>query len=330
MFRTVLPLWVGMLGCTPTLAPEATDAPATDVATLPATEAVPTAPVDDLAGTVWHGRATVDGVERRVEHHFTADRWIEVVNPFGPSTQRIERALDGSASIQGGDLHVEDEAGVAVFTEGPTPLPTRGFTANARVFAPGGAVDEAFCDSGVWGFDYETFLPFARGVGEAPVAEDVVGGVDFDAWVDPGENRFALVDVPGFDRDGGTALDDRYNFVVTYRGTIDHPGGTLQVREADDQVEDGIWVFVGEHAGSGDADDALLAVNGFYWPDGTVAEPSVELPAGPVAIEVIVARCTETIAPVELEYRFGDANWQALRRLEVLPVVATDDFPGAF
>lgn len=324
-----------LAACTPDVAPEVTDGPVTPGPTPAPTPAPSVDPVQELAaaleGTVWHGHAEIDGVERMLEHHFRGTTRTQVVNPFGPSSHHADVALDPEAvELFNGLLFLEIDGQRIEFEAGPAPIPTEGFTANARVFEPGGAVDEAFCDSGIWGFDYDVLLPFARGVGsEAPLAHDVVAGAPLTEWADPGDNRFAVADVPGFDRDGGTELDDRYNFVVTYRGTLDHPGGTLQFREADDDVEDGIWVFLGEHAGTGTADDAHLAVNGFYWFDGTEAEPTADLPAGPVEIEVIVMRCTETITPVTLEYAINGSIWRTLDRLDVRPPIHTDDFPGA-
>jgi hypothetical protein len=221
---------------------------------------------------------------------------------------------------------------VETFDEGPEPEPTQGLTAVARVFAPAGNVDAAFCDSGLFGFDYPTLFDFARGTGgEAPTAVDAAAGIQLAQWTDPGDNDFAVASVPGFDRDGGTDLTDKYNFLVTYRGTIDHPGGFLAFREANDSVVDGLWVFLDSDVGTGGEDEMFLAVHGFAWPDGTDDEPFIDLAPGQYEVEIIVARCTEAIdEPTTVQFSVANGAWTAAPQLPTTPWLDLGVFPPAF
>ena len=320
--------------------------------------------LDALGDSVWYGVATRDGVSRTVEQHFRASQgeWVEVINPWGPATSRQLRRMevdpDGSTVtttvlvpagwpedpaegtqqtgtitlLEGTPRQIRIESGsrVEVFQAGVAAQPTTGFTATARVWGPGDPVDEAFCDSGVFGFDYETLFDFARGVGLAPQAKDVVAGVPIGTWQDQGNNEFSVSDVPGFDRDGGTDLTDRFNFIVTYRAIVQHPGGTLAFRETDDAVEDGLWVFLGDAAGVGGEEDYFFEVHGFYWWDGTEGEPSIDLPPGPIAVEVMIARCTEPIETVSLEFSTAGGPWLPASQLEAMPILSSEDFAAPF
>jgi hypothetical protein len=317
-----------------------------------------------LDGTVWHGAQTRGGLERAYELRFDSDSllWSELRNPYGPARLREMRAFqvedDGltahSTVIQppGWEVHPENgrkddwtievldgdprilrttrDGAVEEFTEGEWPAPEGGLTATAHVFKVGGAVDEAFCDSGASGFEYPTLFAFARGDSEEIVASDVVAGAPLLSWTDPSQNnQFSLNDVPGFDQLGGTELSDSFNFFVTYTGTISHPGGTLEMREADDSVEDAVWVFVGDDVGSDNTDDLFLEVHGFAWPDKTPDEPSADLPAGDVAIEAMLVRCTEAIKDVDVELRLPGDDWKLVGEVASTPVINDELFPPA-
>lgn len=91
-----------------------------------------------------------------------------------------------------------------------------------------------------------------------------------------------------------------------------------------------MWVFLGDAAGSGGGDDYFFEVNGFYWPDGTWASPSINLPPGPLAVEVIIARCTETIEPVTMEFSLGGEPWMPAAATPVVPFITDADFPAPF
>jgi hypothetical protein len=222
------------------------------------------------------------------------------------------------------------------FTEGPWPVPDDGLTATVHVFAVGGAVDQAFCDSGLNGFDYPTFdyptlLAFARGDSPDIVATDVVAGAHLLTWTDPSNNnQFSVNDVDGFDRLGGTVLSDTYNFFVTYTGMVAHPGGSLAMRELDDSVEDAVWVFLGDKAGVGGEADLFLEVQGFAWPDATADEPAADLPAGDLPIEAILVRCTEAITDVDVELRTGADPWLLVGDAASTPVITPQLFPPVF
>lgn len=319
---------------------------------------------NQLGNSVWHGTVERDGVVRMVEQHFLAwdGRWSEVVNPMGPSLDREHRELgfdvDGATVYStvttpdgwGYDpdvgleetyrltvfdgtpraLQIEHDGVVETFHEGPGPAAAGGFTATARSFEPGGAVDTAFCDSGIWGFDYETLFAFARGNGHAPTQSDTVAGAPLSAWSDPGNNSFGIRDVPGFGFWGGTDVQESSHFIVTYQATLDHPGGPLRVRESDDTVEDGLWVFVDSQAGVGGEDDLLLEVHGFYWWDGTSNVGSIQLPPGPVNIEVIAARCGATIEHLQLEVGIDNGPWTPIDQVWTNPWMGDDQFASPF
>ncbi|MBL9106866.1 MAG: hypothetical protein JNL82_38480 [Myxococcales bacterium] len=320
--------------------------------------------LDALGGSVWSGEATRDGKTRVYELRFDTDSllWSELRNPFGPSRLREMRAMQVDADgmsvhttvIQppGWEVHPDNgreddwtvevidgsprtlrttrDGAVEEFTEGPWPAPTAGLTATVRVFKVGGAVDEAFCDSGPNGFEYITLFDFARGDHPDIVATDVVAGAEILTWTDPSQNnQFSISDVPGFDRHGGTVLSDTFNFFVTYTGTLTHPGGEIGMREANDSVEDAVWVFLGDKAGSGYDMDLFLEVQGFAWPDETSDEPSADFPAGDVPIEAILVRCTENISNVDLQARIAPNDWMLVGDVASKPVVNTTLFPPA-
>lgn len=325
-------------------------------------------PTDDplleaLDGTVWHGEQTRGGTTRAYELAFDTGGllWSEIRNPFGPARLREMRVMLPGApgmvsttviSPQGWPIHPEngrmDEWSLELvdgaprvlrvtrdgvteeFTEGPWPLPQDGLTAVVRVFEVGGVVDQAFCDSGSNGFDYPAIFAFANGDSTEIVATDVVAGVPLHTWSDPsGGNSFSVIDVEGFERLGGTELSDQYNFFVTYVGTVDHPGGSLAMREENDSVEDAVWVFLGDAVGSNNVGDLFLEVTGFVWPDATPDEPSVDLPAGDVPVQAILVRCTETISDVDVQIALGGGGFELLGDVGSTPLVDDTLFPPA-
>lgn len=321
--------------------------------------------LEALGASVWHGEQTRAGETRGYELRFDADSllWAEVRNPFGPSRLREMRAFmvekDGesvhSTVIQppGWEVHPDNgrqddwtleviegdprilraarDGAVEEFVEGPWPVPEDGLTATVHVFKVGGPVDMAFCDSGLNGFDYPELLAFARGDSPDIVATDVVAGAYLRTWTDlSNNNQFSVNDVDGFDRLGGTELSDTFNFFVTYTGTISHPGGPLSMRELDDSVEDAVWTFLGDKAGSGGEADLFLEVQGFAWPDGTSDEPSGDFPAGDLPIEAIVVRCTEAIKNVDVQLRVGAGPWTLVGDAASTPVITSELFPPVF
>ncbi|MCB9751484.1 MAG: hypothetical protein H6713_16035 [Myxococcales bacterium] len=312
-----------------------------------------------LDGTTWHGEQTRDGLTRAYELRFdTASLlWSETRNPYGPARLREMRAMmvaggdvhttviqpqgwpvhpengrqdDWTLELDGGVLRTTRDGVVEEFTEGPWPAPDGGLTAIVRTFEPNGVVDQAFCDSGLGGFDYKTLFDFARGLTEHELKSDVVAGARLFPWIDnTNNNQFSVNDVDGFDHLGGTELTDTFNFVVTYTGAMVHPGGAFALREANDSVEDAVWVFQGDAVGSDNEADLFFEVHGFAWPDLTPDAPSVVLPAGEVPIEAILIRCTEAIKDVELETRVADGPWAPADELETLPVINDELFPPA-
>lgn len=315
-----------------------------------------------LGSSVWHAPQRRAGVERGYQLEFRAGSllWAELTNPYGPARRREMRSFvvedDGrtvhSTVIVPAGWPIDPENGrtdtwtlevidgsprrlrttrggvVEEFEEGPWPAPTTGLTAIVYAFAPGGVVDRSFCSSGVSGFTYDALLGFARGESaEMALATDVVAGVPLTTW--SGGNAFAVTDVPGFDRLGGTRLSQQSNFVVRYLGAVQHPGGTLRMRERDDVVEDGVWVFLGDRVGSSSTADLFLEVHGFAWADLTPDVPSATFPAGEVDLEAILYRCTEPVVPVDVELDVG-AGFRLVGDAATTPVVTPALFPPAF
>jgi MYXO-CTERM domain-containing protein len=316
-----------------------------------------------LNGTVWHGEATRGGTTRGYELRFDSDSllWSELQNPFGPARVREMRAFkveadgktahstviqppgwpvhpdngrkdDWTIEVIDGDprvLRTVRDGATEEFVEGTWPAPVDGLTAVVRVFKVGGLVDQAFCDSGLNGFEYPTLFGFARGMSDEIVATDFVAGAKLLTWTDPSNNnQFSINDIDGFDRLGGTELSDTFNFFVTYFGTIDHPGGAVAMREGDDSVEDAVWTFLGDKAGKGGEADLFLEVQGFAWPDATKDEPSANFPAGDLPIEAIVVRCTEAIKDVDVELRLNN-QWSLVGDAPSKPLIDPKLFPPA-
>lgn len=298
--------------------------------------------------------------------------WGEIRNPFGPSRQRVLRfvqiasggcpnasrceittrvsipvgwetpeplrgrmetwtidILDGSPRA----IAIRDASGnEEIFTEGAWPAPTRGLTAEVRVFegGEGNPISDAFCTSGGNLRRRHVLWEFARGESaETTLARDLVAGAELREWIDV-ENRFGIRDIDGFDVGtlGGSLRTDQFYFVVRYRGVIDHPGGRFQMRERADRLEDGVWVFIGSQVGSSNIDDVFLEVHNFFWPDATDPNPQLDLPAGEVPIEVIVPRCEMLFEdPFELELRTRSDVYQLLEDHPVRPIIDETLFP---
>lgn len=292
--------------------------------------------------------------------------WSETRNPFGPARRRELRAF--SIDDDGATLHStvitptdwtdpdkqngrKDDWTVTVipgtprqlkvvrktapettevFIEGTYPAPTDGLTATVRVFPASGKVDKAFCVSAAL-FDYPVFFDFARGRSAEPLlGSDIMAGAKLNKWHDgTNQNRFAVTDVPGFSNLGGTALSDQSNFFVHYQGVINHPGGNFQVREQDDSVEDGVWVFIGDKVGSSNTNDLFLEVQGFVTADKTPDAPSTNLAAGSIPIEIITVRCAKQIKDQDVEIKLGSGNYQLIGNAPSTPSINNTLFPAA-
>lgn len=305
-----------------------------------------------------------DVVERAYELIFRAGslEWGELRNPFGPSRLRTLRSFSVDADgrtvestilspdgwpvhpdngrrqnwdfeIVAGDprvLLITEEGGATEeFVEGAWPAPDAGLTAEVHVFGAG-VVEDAFCTNGAFdSLDRPTVWRFGRGTSAEPLlGHDIVAGVDVGAWDDPGGmNRFAITDVPGFDRLGGTMLSDQFNFIVRYTGTVTHPGGALAMREADDSVEDAVWVFLDGDVGASSTADLFLEVHGFATADATSDEPSRTVAAGDVPIEIMLIRCSMQIREMRVQMRVAGGAWQNMADIDTLPVVDESAFP---
>jgi MYXO-CTERM domain-containing protein len=323
-----------------------------------------TMPNDDLLLKAIDGRWTAvlnrDGRERAYELWFDSEnlRWAEVRNPFGPA--RSVRA--GEFVVDDGTVQaVDDDSGEVLtwqisvvedqllldhddmretFEQGPWPEPTAGLTADVRVFAATGPVADAYCtaNSATCDIDYDALFAFARGTEGSDLGSDRVAGATLLSWYNV--PNFAVTDVTGFDFEtlGGTALSDQYNFVVRYAGWIDHPGGTLSLREQDDDVGElsltdygGVWAFVGDDVGSGGFDQLFLGVNAFIGcSDGSDNEPSVDLPAGLIPIEIIMIRCNSDGPPVDVEASIAGGAWLYVGDQPARPDTSDTLFPPPF
>ncbi|NCG22183.1 MAG: hypothetical protein GWP91_24470, partial [Rhodobacterales bacterium] len=314
-----------------------------------------------IGDTTWHGRADFGEGERVYEFTFGSSARIvaETRNPWGPARARTMRTitptaagletlvnnpagweaseLEGEAStwqvsVAEGDLRtlsLTREGVTATFDEGPEPTPTMGLTAIARSFVRGGRVDYAFCSSGTSGFDYATLFDFARGGhDEDLITEEVVAGATLGSWI-PSSGNFDLNELNQFDRDGGTSVNARHNWMVRYVGTVDHPGGEFSIRERNDSVEDGLWVWMDQDVGT-QTNRLFLEVHGFVFADSTADEPSESFDAGDLPIEVILVRCDNPIEDVQLQISSQGSNWSAAANAPSLPEVSPLWFPGTF
>lgn len=277
--------------------------------------------------------------------------WGELRNPFGPARMRTLRSFtagpDGRTleSIilspdgwppdpqnglrQTWDIEILDtdprtlqltDRATSItesYVEGEWPEPTEGLTAELRVFGASGAAWEAFCGAGFTLSDSErqSFWGFARGTSAAPTLDyDVVAGAPLLEWDDSsaGANDFSAVDVHGFDRLGGTLVDDQFNFAVRYTGTIRHPGGSFAMREDDDDLEDALWVFLDDEVGSSSVGDLFLEVHNWSNPDATSDVVTRTVAAGDVPIEILLVRCAMPFDGKELrvEMNLGGGGWR--------------------
>nr|QRN75772.1 Hypothetical protein MSR10575_88590 [Sandaracinus sp.] len=242
--------------------------------------------------------------------------------------------LDGSPRA----LAITNQDGVEeVFTEGAWPAPTSGLTAEVRVFEGGAGkpVSDAFCTSGaIFSGDIgrSTIWSFARGESDQPtLGYELAAGVRLGEWND-NANRFGVRDIDGFQIDdlGGSIRTDQFFFVVRYRGIVSHPGGRFQLREEDDTVEDAVWAFIGDDVGGTTIDDLFLEVHHFAPPDETVDEPSLDLAAGDLPIEIIIPRCEMNFTgsgQVRVEPRLGTAPYRLLSEQPIRPVIDASLFP---
>lgn len=324
--------------------------------------------LNDLGQSVWHGLQTRNGVERAYELSFDADQtlWAEVQNPFGPARNREMRvfsvASDGASvsttvitpqgwpvpqnngekkdftvTVVDGSprqLVVERDGAVETYDEGPYPEPQTGLTAFVRVFPSSGAVYDAFCGKGTFELqpDRLPIWDFARDNSlEQELGSDIVAGVPLDTWSDPsGNNQFAVSNVPGFDRLGGTELSDQFNFIVTYWGTLSHTGGNISLREQNDQVQDALWAWLGDGVGSNNTNDLFLEVHSLAGADLTPDEPSGSFAAGNVDFEAMVLRCNDAITKqIDVQVRFGSGAWTLVADAPTAPLINDTLFPPA-
>lgn len=299
-----------------------------------------------LGSSSWHA----DGVQLEFRAGFGL--WSETRAPYGPSRARTMRSVafgpDGGSftttvttpegwevspdegkveawgvTVGPDTLVLVDPAGrSSTYAAGPAPAPAGGWVAVASAFEPDGVVDDALCDS-TFAVDHSALFGFARGsfstLGER-VAVDAAAGVPLSTWP---AGAITLAGVPGF---AASEVVMRDRFVVRYVGVLDHPGGALRVRERDDDVEGGVWVFTGDAVGTS---DYLLEVHSLVSPDGTADQPQVTLPPGPVPIEVVIARCTGAIQAVDVEVDLG-GGWVGLDQAPIAPDGVDSVFPAAF
>jgi len=343
-------------GCAPVEPPDAGGATATPSTSAPSAFGADDALRSALGDTTWHADRVVDAHLRPIQRDFAAASglWVEDVAPWGTGRAREMRAMvfgdDGvpvtttvttpeewPVSPQEGQTDtwrfvVGDDAldltlgSVAeTYERGVVPTPTQGLTADARAFEPGSAADQAFCEAGPLGIDHATLFDLARGAqGDLVVGQDRVAGVSASPWGRSAEE--AVADHPGF---AATALDAATHYAVRYVGTIAYPGGMLALREADDSVEDGLWVWVGDDVGGG-FKDLFLEVHGLAFPDATDDSPRRNFPAGPGPVEIIVVRCDDPLEPVDLQVSFADGPWRALAAPDSTPDVDAALFPPSF
>lgn len=320
--------------------------------------------LEALGTSVWSGLQTRGGVQRAYELSFDADQtlWAELQNPFGPARKREMRvfsvASDGETVsttvitpqgwpvppnngqkktfnvvlIDGSprQLLVERDGVTETYTEGAYPEPQTGLTAHARVFSASGAVHAALCGKGVIGSpERAPIWAFARDNSlEADLGSEIVAGVPLNRWRDAsGGNQFALRNVPGFDRLGGTELSDQFNFIVRYFGTLSHPGGNISMREQDDMVQDAIWTWLGDGVGSSNTDDVFLEVHDLAGFDLTSDVETANYTAGALDFEAMVIRCNDVLEDVDIQVRFGSGAWQAVGAVSSLPEINDTLFP---
>ncbi|MBK9000923.1 MAG: hypothetical protein IPM35_34820 [Myxococcales bacterium] len=319
-----------------------------------------------LGQSVWHGKQVRAGKERAYEVEFDALNlfWAETRNPYGPARQRKLRIMqvqsDGKTvnttiTVPAGwpsdtdngkketfgvellpgppkQLRVTQGSSIEVFDEGPWPPPTTGLTAIVRAFSSTGPMANAYCESSsLTAPNRAVIWEFARGKSsEATLGEDIVAGAPLTKWTDPtGLNQFAITNVPGFDTLGGTLLSDQFNFIVLYLGTVNHPAGSIALREKDDAVGDGLWAWLGPKVGSANSNDVFLEVHGHATPDLTADAPSAIFPAQDLPIEAMILRCNDALVDRDLEVSQGGAGFQAMGASLTKPKIDATLFPPA-
>jgi hypothetical protein len=329
--------------------------------------------INALGKSIWRGTFDRNGRSRAVELRFDAASlfWVEVVNPFGPGRRRTMRTMnveadaktvhttvispstpdwpvdpdngkkeDWSVELREGSprkLVVARGGAVEEYEEGAWPAPTEGLTAVVRVFSPGSPTDEAFCNRGLAsGPDRDVLWSFARGEsGDPASATDIVAGAPLLTWADEsGGNNFAVTDVPGFDRFGGTELDDQFNFIVLYTGTIAHPGGLFGMQEDDDDVSDALWAFVGPGVGGSNVDsDLFLEVHGHVPADITDDVVTRPFDAQDLPIEAMILRCTTSLegqaVDLLVNLNGGEDDWKLVGEQPTKPLLDAKLFPPA-
>ncbi|MAQ19035.1 MAG: hypothetical protein CMN30_30080 [Sandaracinus sp.] len=290
-------------------------------------------------------------VERAYEQHFDAGelRWGEIRNPYGPGRQRVLRTFNPSVmdreltvdstvmiptgwetpeplrgrrdtwtfEVVDGDprqlVLTDTETGIEeTYAEGAWPAPEGGLLAEVRVFGSTGAVYDAYCGAGFSSWEDGPVLDFARGTSATlPLAEDVAAGTVLGEWAD-GVGTFAVTDLDGFARLGGTELSAQANFTVRYTGTLSHTGH-LSVREEDDSYRRmASWVFVGGDVG-GSRGSALHEIYHFTGDDDETVSAT---PTGDsVDIEVIVVWCStagETAFTLQQSLTSASGPWETV------------------
>jgi hypothetical protein len=321
--------------------------------------------LEALGDSVWSATQTRSGKTRAYEMRFHAStlEWGEIRNPYGPARLRTYRSFtveaDGktvSSTIltpAGWPTHPDNGkketwtfeilAGtprkLAITSGGKTetyseqawPKPTTGLTASVNVFSATGKINDAFCGTGSFStIDRAALWEFGRGKSsEKPIGSDVVAGAKLVTWVDTSSgDNFAVTDVEGFRTLGGTELTDQANFIVRYFGKVKHPGGTVKMREFDDDVKDAVWAFLGAKAGVGLAvSDLFLEVHGKAAADSTADEPTGTAVAGDMAIEVFVLRCATKIQQVDVQISLGGGAWQLVGVAPTVPNIDDATFP---
>lgn len=322
--------------------------------------------LNQLGTSVWHGTQTRNGKPRAVELKFDAPNlfWAETQNPYGPARKRRLRIMqvqaDGKtvqttqtvpagwpADTDNGkkesfavtllpgppkQLRVEQGANIELFDEGAWSPPTTGLTAIVRAFSATGAMAKAFCEaSSLTAPNRAVIWEFARSKStEIALAEDIVAGAPLSKWTDPtGLNQFAITNVPGFDKNGGTELSDQFNFIVLYLGTVTHPAGAISIREKDDVVSDGIWVFLGANVGSANTNDVFLEVHSHATTDLTVDAPTANFPTQDLPIEAMILRCNDKLIDIDIELSQGGGTFAAFTAGKTKPKLDSKLFPPA-
>lgn len=333
---------------------------------VPETGSPAAAMLTAIGDSVWSATQTRLGKTRAIEMRFHAStlEWGELRNPYGPARLRTYRSFtvdaDGKTvqstilSPSGWPIHpdngkketwtfaisgsprkltITSGAKTETFSEVAWPKPTTGLTAYVNVFSATGKINDAFCGTGSFSsIDRAALWEFARGKSsEKPIGTDVVAGAKLLTWIDTsGGDNFAVTDVDGFRTLGGTELTDQANFIVRYFGKVKHPGGTLKMREFDDDVKDAVWAFVGGKAGvSLSAADLFLEVHGKAAADSTADEPSATAAAGELSIEIFVLRCAAPIQKTEVQIALGTGAFQLVGNAPTVPQIDDLTFPPA-